>query len=218
MFGSNYGRDERENSAPINEGDEYDVKIEDLGRDGDGITRIEGFVVFVSGAKVGDEVKIKVNSVRRNFGFADYDDVVSVGTNGKMNEVSAAMGLTSLESLDRFIAINYRNYKQYRQELEGIPGVQLVTYDETERCNYQHIILEVNPTTAGLSRDRLKDILWAENVLARRYFYPGCHRMEPYRSAMAGAEPGLPETERLAKQLRLLLYGKIGGQPHIVMS
>ncbi|CDG64765.1 MAG: hypothetical protein PWQ15_1649 [Methanobacterium sp.] len=71
MFGNDYGRDERENSAPINEGEEYDVKIEDLGRDGDGITRIEGFVVFVSGAKVGDEVKIRVNSVRRNFGFAE---------------------------------------------------------------------------------------------------------------------------------------------------
>ncbi|HHT18568.1 MAG: TRAM domain-containing protein, partial [Euryarchaeota archaeon] len=51
--------------------EEYDVKIEDLGRDGDGITRIEGFVVFVSGAKVGDEVKIRINSVRRNFGFAE---------------------------------------------------------------------------------------------------------------------------------------------------
>ncbi|OPX57855.1 MAG: translation initiation factor IF-2 subunit beta [Methanobacterium sp. PtaB.Bin024] len=71
MFGNNYGRDERENSSPINEGDEYDVKIEDLGRDGDGIARVEGFVVFVSGAKVGDEVKIRINSVRRNFGFAD---------------------------------------------------------------------------------------------------------------------------------------------------
>ena len=71
MFGNSYGRDERENSAPINEGEEYDVKIEDLGRDGDGITRIEGFVVFVSGAKVGDEVKIRINSVRRNFGFAE---------------------------------------------------------------------------------------------------------------------------------------------------
>ncbi|MDD1764314.1 MAG: TRAM domain-containing protein, partial [Methanobacteriaceae archaeon] len=36
-----------------------------------GITRIEGFVIFVSGAKVGDEVKIRINSVRRNFGFAE---------------------------------------------------------------------------------------------------------------------------------------------------
>ncbi len=69
--GSNGYNDNKRNSAPINEGDEYDVKIEDTGRDGDGITRIEGFVVFVSGAKVGDEVKIKITSTRRNFGFAE---------------------------------------------------------------------------------------------------------------------------------------------------
>ena len=51
----------------LKKGSEYDVKIEDTGRDGDGIARVEGFVVFVSGAKVGDEVRIKVNSVRREF-------------------------------------------------------------------------------------------------------------------------------------------------------
>ena len=74
MFRNNYGRDnfsDKGHSSPINVGDEYDVKIEDVGRDGDGIARIEGFVVFVSGAKLGDEVKIKINSTRRNFGFAD---------------------------------------------------------------------------------------------------------------------------------------------------
>ncbi|MEN6592615.1 MAG: TRAM domain-containing protein, partial [Methanobacterium sp.] len=38
---------------------------------GDGICRIDGFVIFVSGAKVGDEVKIRINTTRRNFGFAD---------------------------------------------------------------------------------------------------------------------------------------------------
>jgi predicted RNA-binding protein with TRAM domain len=70
LFGNSYGND-RKNDAPIQEGSEYDVKIEDTGRDGDGIARIEGFVVFVSGGKVGDEVKVRVNSVRRNFGFAD---------------------------------------------------------------------------------------------------------------------------------------------------
>ncbi|MCZ3364804.1 MULTISPECIES: TRAM domain-containing protein [Methanobacterium] len=71
MFGNNYGRDNRGNSAPVNEGEEYDVKIEDMGRDGDGIAKVEGFIVFVSGAKKGDEVKIRVNSVRRNFAFAE---------------------------------------------------------------------------------------------------------------------------------------------------
>ncbi len=71
MFGNNYGRDNRGNSAPVNEGEEYDVKIEDMGRDGDGIAKVEGFIVFVNGAKKGDEVKIKINSVRRNFAFAE---------------------------------------------------------------------------------------------------------------------------------------------------
>ncbi len=74
MFKNNYGRDnfsDRGNSSPLNEGEEYDVKIEDVGRDGDGIARIEGFVVFVSGAKLGDEVKIRITSTRRNFGFAE---------------------------------------------------------------------------------------------------------------------------------------------------
>jgi predicted RNA-binding protein with TRAM domain len=70
LFGNSYGNDKR-NDAPVKEGGEYDVKIEDTGRDGDGIARIEGFVVFVAGAKVGDEVKIRINSTRRNFAFAE---------------------------------------------------------------------------------------------------------------------------------------------------
>jgi predicted RNA-binding protein with TRAM domain len=75
LFGNNNDRDNSygggRNSAPINVGEEHEVKIEDLGRDGDGIARIEGFVIFVTGAKVGDEVKIKINSTRRNFAFAE---------------------------------------------------------------------------------------------------------------------------------------------------
>jgi predicted RNA-binding protein with TRAM domain len=69
LFENDYNR--RENDAPINVGDEYDVKIEDAGRDGDGIARVDGFVVFVPGASVGDEVKIKINATRRKFAFAE---------------------------------------------------------------------------------------------------------------------------------------------------
>lgn len=69
MFG-NHGND-RGNNIPVKEGREYKVKIEDTGRDGDGIARIEGFVVFVADAKVGEEVTIRVNSVRMKFAFAD---------------------------------------------------------------------------------------------------------------------------------------------------
>jgi predicted RNA-binding protein with TRAM domain len=74
LFGNTYGGNDKRNDAPVQEGGEYDVKIEDTGRDDDGIARIEGFVVFVSGAKVGDEVKIRINSTRRNFAFAEIVD------------------------------------------------------------------------------------------------------------------------------------------------
>lgn len=70
LFGNDYDRKES-NSTPINVGDEFDVKIEDLGRDGDGIARVEGFVIFVPGAAVGDEVRIKINATRRKFAFAE---------------------------------------------------------------------------------------------------------------------------------------------------
>lgn len=63
--------DEGPKTAPIQEGEEYEVKIEDVGKEGDGITRIEGFVVFVPDTKVGDEVKVKITSVRRRFAFAE---------------------------------------------------------------------------------------------------------------------------------------------------
>ena len=63
--------DQNTKTAPIEEGEEYDVKIEDVGKEGDGITRIEGFVVFVPDTKAGDEVKVKITSVRRRFAFAE---------------------------------------------------------------------------------------------------------------------------------------------------
>lgn len=166
------------------------------------------FNTFEGGAVVtnDDELAATVR-LMKNFGFAGTDNVTYVGTNGKMNEVSAAMGLTSLESLDSVIETNCRNYHQYLDELGDVPGVRLVRYDEGERCNYQYIILEVDAACAGISRDRLVDLLWAENVRARRYFFPGVHRMEPYRSHFPHAGLLLPETEALTERVMSLPTG-----------
>ncbi|KAF5416752.1 MAG: 23S rRNA (uracil(1939)-C(5))-methyltransferase RlmD [Candidatus Methanogaster sp.] len=60
--------------APVTEGESYDVTIEDLAREGDGVARIEGFVIFVPGTKVGDSVKIKVEKVMRRFAIAAVVD------------------------------------------------------------------------------------------------------------------------------------------------
>lgn len=166
------------------------------------------FNSFEGGAVVtnDDELAEKIR-LMKNFGFAGHDNVVYIGTNGKMTEVSAAMGLCGLESLDDFISVNHENYNQYRRELEGIPGISLITYDENEKCNYQYIVIEVDESVTEVSRDQLLKILWAENVLARRYFYPGCHRMEPYRSLYPDAGSLLPETEKLVKRVLVLPSG-----------
>ncbi|MBI5100156.1 MAG: aminotransferase class I/II-fold pyridoxal phosphate-dependent enzyme [Nitrospirae bacterium] len=163
---------------------------------------------FEGGAVVtnNDELAKKIR-LMKNFGFAGYDRVIYIGTNGKMNEVSAAMGLTQLESIEEFIAVNNRSYKKYVRELSNVPGIKIITYEKTEKNNYQYIVLEIDESTTCISRDLLVEILHAENILARRYFYPGCHNMEPYSSYFPHARLLLPVTEDLSKRLLILPNG-----------
>jgi dTDP-4-amino-4,6-dideoxygalactose transaminase len=148
----------------------------------------------------------EVARLMRNHGFADYDLVTHVGTNGKLSEVAAAMGLTSLESSEEFAAANRRNHDAYRRALADVDGVELLGYDESERCNWQYAVILVGDD-APLARDQLRQVLWSENVLARRYFYPGCHRMEPYRSLFPDVAERVPHTERVAGQVLALPTG-----------
>lgn len=161
-----------------------------------------------------DELNQKLR-LMKNFGFAGMDKVIYLGTNGKMSEVSAAMGLTSLESMEEFIEVNRRNYYCYQEGLAGIPGVCLFGVNEAEKHNYQYIVLEIEEEEAQVSRDMLIKILHAENVIARRYFYPGCHRMEPYRSYFPHAGLLLPETEKLGQRVLVLPTGTAISHSHI---
>jgi dTDP-4-amino-4,6-dideoxygalactose transaminase len=166
------------------------------------------FNTFEGGALATNNAELAQRVQRmRNFGFAGMDQTDALGTNAKMSEASAAMGLTNLESLPVFLAANHRNYNAYLRGLEDIPGTRMLQYDTSEKRNFQYIVLEVDESRALLTRDQLKDILWAENVLARRYFYPGCHRMEPYASIMPNIADRLPITERLARRVLVLPTG-----------
>ena len=160
-----------------------------------------------------DDVAKKIRYMR-NFGFTDVDKVSGVGTNGKMNEVSAAVGLTNLESMADFVAANLRNYKQYAAELAGVEGVTLLPYDEAEEGNYQYVALEIEESQTVVSRDQMLELLHGENILARRYF-PGCHLMEPYRSDFPDAGLLLPETERLSQRVLCLPTGTTIESEHI---
>jgi len=160
------------------------------------LNTFEGGAVVTNDDELADKIRLMTN-----FGFAGYDQVIYLGINGKMTEPAAAMGLTGLECVNEFIAANRRNYRLYRQALSDLPGVTVIQYDESEQNNYQYIVLEIDESVTKISRDLVLAILHAENVLARRYFYPGCHQMEPYRSRFPQADLALPMTQRLATKV-----------------
>jgi dTDP-4-amino-4,6-dideoxygalactose transaminase len=165
------------------------------------------FNTFEGGAIVtNDDALAEKIRLMQNFGFAGFDNVVYVGTNGKMSEICAAMGLVNLKSLDQVLEVNRSNFDCYRAEIEKIQGLELIRMDEVEKCNRQYVVLEVGDDYP-VSRDELIEKLHAANVRARRYFWPGCHRMEPYRTLQPDAGSLLPVTEEVASRLVVLPTG-----------
>jgi dTDP-4-amino-4,6-dideoxygalactose transaminase len=141
----------------------------------------------------------------RNFGFAGYDNVIHPGTNGKLTEICAAMGLVNLKSLDRFVASNKCTYERYADALGKVTGIRLIKYEPKNDPNYHYIVAEVE---RGVEvRNKLVEALHAENVLARRYFWPGCHGMMTYNKFYPHAGMLLPNTTEVAGKILVLPNG-----------
>ncbi len=165
------------------------------------------FNTFEGGAVVtNDDALAEKMRLMRNFGFAGLDNVIHPGVNGKMIEVAAAMGLVNLEAIDDVIAVNRQNHQVYLDALSGLPGISLLTFDESESNNYQYMVMEVGEG-CGVSRDQIVNALHAENIRARKYFWPGCHRMLPYRELYPHAGLLLPNTQLVADRVIVLPTG-----------
>ncbi len=163
---------------------------------------------FEGGAIVTDDDDLAARlRLMVNFGFAGEDVVTYLGTNAKMSEASAAMGLTSLESMHLFFDHNRENYTAYAAGLADVPGVELMPRSANRVHNFQYVVTAIDPEQAGLSRDELVAALRLENVFARRYFYPGCHRMQPYAGLSPRAGQTLPVTEAVADRVMILPTG-----------
>lgn len=142
-----------------------------------------------------------------NFGFKGYDNVIHPGTNGKMIEVCAAMGLVNLDSFDNIVAANRRNHIAYREAINDIPGISLLGYDPAEGNSHHYVVIEVGDECHA-SRDQIVTALHAENILARKYFWPGVHRMQPYRDLFPHAGLMLSKTDHAAEQIVVLPSGR----------
>lgn len=151
----------------------------------------------------------------RNFGFAGYDDVRGLGTNAKMSEVAAAMAICGLENLDSLVSTNKENFEAYGSAFDGLDGIAIQSPTDPEGSNFQYMVVCVDESRAGLSRDTLMNALWKEGVLARRYFFPGCHRAEPYRWECRDAVDRLAVTDRLCQEVLVLPTGTAVGEREV---
>ncbi|MCG7875649.1 MAG: aminotransferase class I/II-fold pyridoxal phosphate-dependent enzyme [Candidatus Thiodiazotropha taylori] len=165
------------------------------------------FHTFEGGAVLtNDDELAEAMRLMRNFGFSGVDNVIHPGTNGKMTEIAAAMGLTNIQSIDKVIDHNRSVYQAYSEALADVATVDLLAYDEQESNNYQYVVVEVTDNSP-VTRDQIVDALQAENVLARRYFWPCCHRKKPYSDLYPNAGSFLLNSERVSERVIVLPAG-----------
>jgi dTDP-4-amino-4,6-dideoxygalactose transaminase len=119
----------------------------------------------------------------KNFGFKNEVEVVMPGTNAKMNEMQALMGIQVLKYLDELIQKRAKITETYRTRLKSIPGIRLVPALSSDiQYNYAYMPIEVDDKDFGMSRDALYERLKEWNVHSRRYFYPLICDYPCYRS------------------------------------
>jgi dTDP-4-amino-4,6-dideoxygalactose transaminase len=139
----------------------------------------------------------------KNFGFENELEVVMAGTNAKMNEIQALMGLQVLGHLEEIISRRKQIDAIYRSRLKHVPGVQVPSLPaDNVRYNHAYFPVEIDEQAFGMSRDALYAALQKFNVFARRYFYPLVSDFACYRS-LSVTDP-LSTAKRVAQRILTL--------------
>lgn len=117
----------------------------------------------------------------KNFGIIDQENVEAVGSNAKMNEFCAAMGLCNLRHIETEINKRKTIVDKYNQLLSGIPGIRINKIQENVQSNYAYYPIIVNESEYGMSRDDLFLKLAESGIKARKYFYPITNSFKCYQ-------------------------------------
>jgi dTDP-4-amino-4,6-dideoxy-D-glucose transaminase len=148
----------------------------------------------------------------RNFGFDENGHVAMVGTNAKMSEIHAAMGLANLECIAATLKRSQDCHTAYQQALAGVEGISVYRPDLRGRSNYHYVVADVDSKRFGLTRDQLLRVLQAENIVARRYFYPDRSRDFPYTDRLndrliqfpGGADVKVTDVEKICSLMAFI--------------
>lgn len=142
----------------------------------------------------------------KNFGFVNETTVTAPGINGKMSEINAAFGLLQLKHIEEVLNRRRAIEARYRAVLEGIAGIRILDAPADTIGNASYFPILVGPNYP-LSRDELYEALKANNIYARRYFYPLISEFPMYRNLPSAATENLPHAARIAAEvISLPLY------------
>lgn len=119
-----------------------------------------------------DEQLVQKLNDMKNFGIHAQDDVIYVGTNAKMNEFQAAMGICNLRHFDNAVKKRKKVVERYRNHLSKIEGIQLNTIQENVETNYAYFPVIFDEKVFGKNRDKVMEELMQNGIVARKYFYP----------------------------------------------
>jgi len=176
----------------------------------------EGGAVIGADASYYDDL-----AMLRNFAIVNEDEVRGTGVNGKLSEIHAALGLTILETALREFDLRGRLSEHYSARLADVEGVKIRAPEEDTTHNHSYFPIEIDEERFGLSRDEVNLALRAENIFARKYFFPLCSENEAYRNHPSAHPSRLPHAHRLATRILCLPnYGDLGiaGADRIVES
>ena len=137
---------------------------------------IEGGAICFKDKKFGENIRCM-----RNFGIVSEDEVDYIGTNGKMNEFSAAMGICNMEHIQHDFSQRKRCVEIYRRELQDVDGIQLIQIRDGVEENYAYFPIVVDEDIFPGGRDTVLRKLQQYGVFARKYFYPIINEMACYR-------------------------------------
>jgi len=159
---------------------------------------------FEGGAIVCPDAKTKQRiDYLKNFGIADEITVMSLGINGKMNELQAAFGMLQLKHIDYAIERRKAIDRRYRQALHGTHGIVVLAEPSDSVWNFGYFPVLVEPDYP-VSRDQLYQRLDDAGIHARRYFYPLISDMPMYRALPSAAAANLPNATVVSAQILCL--------------
>ena len=162
------------------------------------------FHTFEGGAIVSPDARTKLYIDRlKNFGYVDETTVVAPGINGKMSEVSAAMGLLQLRHIDQAIADRSEIDARYRDQFHNTAGIQCLPLSPATRRNYSYFPILVGPDYP-LTRDDLYEKLKKHGIFGRRYFYPLISEFPMYRGMPSARTENLPVATSVSMQILCL--------------